>query len=32
MLESDSADIRRVRAIIRRYGYPSKKLVGTPTN
>lgn len=32
MLESDSADMRRVRAIIRRYGYPGKKLVGTPTN
>ena len=32
MLASDSADMRRVRAIIRRYGYPGKKLVGTPTN
>lgn len=32
MLESDSADMRRVRAIIRRHGYPGKKLVGTPTN
>jgi hypothetical protein len=32
MLASDSADMRRVRAIIRRHGYPGKKLVGTPTN
>jgi hypothetical protein len=32
MLESDSADMRRVRAIIRHHGYPGKKLVGTPTN
>ncbi|RZK32817.1 MAG: hypothetical protein EOO63_00065 [Hymenobacter sp.] len=32
MLQTDSADMRRVRAIIQRYGYPGKKLVGTPTN
>lgn len=32
MLATDSSDLRRVRAIIRRYGYPGKKLVGTPTN
>lgn len=32
MLQTDTADMRRVRAIIRRYGYPGKKLVGTPAN
>jgi hypothetical protein len=32
MLAADSSDMRRVRAIIQRYGYPGKKLVGTPTN
>jgi hypothetical protein len=32
MLQTDTTDMRRVRAIIRRYGYPGKKLVGTPTN
>ena len=32
MMTADSSDIRRVRAIIRRYGYPGKTLVGTPTN
>jgi hypothetical protein len=32
MITTDSSDLRRVRAIIRRYGYPGKKLVGTPTN
>jgi len=32
MLQADSADMQRVRAIIRRYGYPGKTLVGTPTN
>ena len=32
MLQTDSADLRRVRAIIGRYGYPGKTLVGTPTN
>ena len=32
MLQTDSSDMRRVRAIIQCYGYPGKKLVGTPTN
>jgi hypothetical protein len=32
MVEADSADLRRVEAIVRRYGYPGKTLVGTPTN
>jgi hypothetical protein len=32
MLQTDSSDMRRVRAIIRRYGYPGKTLVGTPSN
>ncbi|RYY09658.1 MAG: hypothetical protein EOO36_21885 [Cytophagaceae bacterium] len=32
MLATDTADMRRVRAIIRRYGYPGQKLVGTPAN
>lgn len=32
MLQTDSADMRRVSAIIKRYGYPGKTLVGTPTN
>lgn len=32
MLQADSADMRRVSAIIKRYGYPGKTLVGTPTN
>jgi hypothetical protein len=32
MMATDSSDIRRVRAIIQRYGYPGKTLVGTPTN
>ena len=32
MLQTDSTDMQRVRAIIRRYGYPGKTLVGTPTN
>ena len=32
MLQTDTTDMRRVRAIIRRYGYPGKKLVGTPAN
>jgi hypothetical protein len=32
MLATDSSDMRQVRALIRRYGYPGKKLVGTPTN
>ena len=32
MLQTDSTDIQRVRALIQRYGYPGKTLVGTPTN
>lgn len=32
MLQTDSADMRQVQTIIRRYGYPGKTLVGTPTN
>jgi hypothetical protein len=32
MQAADSSDMRRVRTIIRRYGYPGKTLVGTPTN
>lgn len=32
MLRADSANSKRVAAIIRRYGYPGKTLVGTPTN
>lgn len=32
MLAADSSDIHRVRAIVQRYGYPGKTLVGTPTN
>ncbi len=32
LLAADSSDIRRVRAIVQRYGYPGKTLVGTPTN
>ncbi|GAA4498490.1 hypothetical protein GCM10023172_15600 [Hymenobacter ginsengisoli] len=32
MLQTDSSDIQRVRAIIQRYGYPGRTLVGTPTN
>jgi hypothetical protein len=32
MQAADSSDMRRVRAIIQRYGYPGKTLVGTPTN
>ncbi|TDN38257.1 hypothetical protein E4631_06185 [Hymenobacter sp. UV11] len=32
MLRTDSADIKRVGAIIQRHGYPGKALVGTPTN
>jgi hypothetical protein len=32
MLQTDSSDIRQVRGIIRRYGYPGKALVGMPTN
>ena len=32
MTRADSSNLRRVRAIIKRYGYPGKTLVGTPTN
>ncbi|MGI4759178.1 MAG: DUF6624 domain-containing protein [Janthinobacterium lividum] len=32
MLQTDSSDMRRVRTIIQRYGYPGKTLVGTPAN
>lgn len=32
MMQTDSTDMQRVRAIIQRYGYPGKTLVGTPTN
>ncbi|AMJ64374.1 DUF6624 domain-containing protein [Hymenobacter sp. PAMC 26628] len=32
MIRTDSSDMRRVAAIVRRYGYPGKSLVGTPTN
>lgn len=32
MLQTDSTNMQRVRALIRRYGYPGKTLVGTPTN
>jgi hypothetical protein len=32
MMQTDSSDIKRVRTIIQRYGYPGKVLVGTPTN
>ena len=32
MLQTDSTDMQRIRAIIHRYGYPGKTLVGTPTN
>lgn len=30
--QADSSNVRRVRAIIARYGYPGKTLVGVPTN
>jgi hypothetical protein len=32
MLRTDSSDIKRIGAIIQRYGYPGKTLVGTPSN
>lgn len=32
MLQTDSSDMRRVQAIIQRYGYPGKTLVGAPAN
>jgi hypothetical protein len=30
--QTDSSNLRRVRVLIARYGYPGKTLVGTPTN
>ena len=30
--EVDSSNIKRVEAIVKRYGYPGRSLVGTPTN
>lgn len=32
MMQTDSSDMQRVRAIIQHYGYPGKTLVGMPTN
>ena len=32
MMQTDSTDMQRVRAIIKRHGYPGKTLVGTPAN
>ncbi|WP_223653101.1 DUF6624 domain-containing protein [Hymenobacter psoromatis] len=32
MIRTDSSNLQRVRAIIKRFGYPGKSLVGTPTN
>ena len=32
MLQTDSANQVRVKAILKQYGYPGKSLVGTPTN
>ncbi|GAA4367349.1 hypothetical protein GCM10023185_39160 [Hymenobacter saemangeumensis] len=32
MVQTDSSNLLRVRAIIRQYGYPGKSLVGSPTN
>ncbi|HEX8504936.1 MAG TPA: DUF6624 domain-containing protein [Hymenobacter sp.] len=32
MMRTDSANMVRVRAIIKQYGYPGKSLVGEPTN
>ncbi len=32
MIQTDSADMKRVRGIIQRYGYPGMTLVGTPAN
>jgi len=32
MMQTDSSNLRRVEALIQRYGYPGKTLVGTPTN
>ncbi|UOQ97664.1 hypothetical protein MUN81_20850 [Hymenobacter sp. 5317J-9] len=32
MLRTDSANLVRVRALVKQYGYPGKSLVGEPTN
>ena len=32
MQRVDSSNLRRIEAIVRRYGYPGKSLVGTPAN
>jgi hypothetical protein len=32
MLHTDSANLRRVRGLLKQYGYPGKTLVGEPTN
>ena len=32
MLHTDSTNLQRVKAILQRYGYPGKSLVGEPTN
>ncbi|WP_201977174.1 DUF6624 domain-containing protein [Hymenobacter rubidus] len=32
MMKTDSANLVRVRAIVKQYGYPGKTLVGEPTN
>ncbi|MBF9221933.1 DUF6624 domain-containing protein [Hymenobacter ruricola] len=32
MLQTDSSNLVRVRAIVKQYGYPGKSLVGEPTN
>ncbi len=32
LVQTDSSNLTRVRALIQQYGYPGKTLVGTPTN
>lgn len=32
MARADSTNLRRIEAIVKRYGYPGQSLVGTPTN
>ena len=32
MMQTDSANLVRIRVILKQYGYPGKTLVGTPTN
>lgn len=32
MARTDSTNLRRVEAIVKRYGYPGQSMVGTPTN